>query len=241
MDPLMSPLDPAVKALCAKHGFVSTRCLGSGMFSLVFPGESKVDADIRTVLKFTLDKATYALLTRHRPWERSIHFPRLVKDHGIVGELQLDAVNKEPVYLLEIEHLERSMFSPLEPLADAVTKAFHRVGVRIMGSMDYLDMDKRTPQNVTAILREVATEELMLPVSIRHALLDLSRFAWEYRHPKGSNIGAGIDFHGENFMRRGNTLIFSDPIIDRHLHESYSGIEHDEEDTFREPLATVPA
>jgi hypothetical protein len=232
MASLFNTLAPDVRAILAEyrcHGRGARRLVGRGHFSAVFAYDN-------SVLKFTIDKASYTLCTKHRPWKRSKHFPKLIRDHGIVGEIQLDPVSRESVYLMELERLNWIFLDPYAPevgspqseLADHIVESFHNCGERILGSVDYLNMDNRTPQVVTAILREVAQEEdPLIPAPIRAALLDLSRFVWDYRSHHGSNVGAGVDFHRENFMRRGEMgeLVFSDPVLDRRIHESYSDRE----------------
>jgi len=221
---------PEVQEIVRK--FNLRRRVGFGHFSFVF----NHDGDEDTVMKLTCDPASYKLLADHAPYTRSPHFPKVVNDFGKVGETDLvteACASRESLYLVELERLyEDTYHKPAAVLAEIIRQEFHDAGVRLMGSINYYDMDQRHPATLAAILREMADgpESRISDPSIGYALRELAEFVMYYRpDPDRPERGAGVDLHGANFMIRTcntgideTTLVLSDPVLDRRIHEHYS-------------------
>lgn len=178
--------------------------LGRGTSSAVFDNGN-------SVLKLTTDAPSYYLL-RDYCAPQGPHFPTLIADHGMLNEDDDD----EPYYLVEVEKLTKVPRSGgyqgvRRRLLDRIYNALVAAGIYKAGNMSRADHQRLCA--VRAL--ETVADEFYASMSLGEALEDLARFLLNYE--------AQLDLHSANIMLRGETLVFSDPVISPTTINSISG------------------
>lgn len=161
--------------------------IGRGKFASVYDRG-------KTVMKLTADAHSYDFL-RLKAKGNPV-FPRVVTDHGMVGE-----VGGIPVFLLEMEKLkpvEKESFGArfADRFIRQYAAAYPALGAQYSNSWC----------SVEALCRMSELESF--PLRLRRGLLDLA----EFMAPRG----CVADFHLQNFMMRGEQVVLNDPIADHY-------------------------
>lgn len=220
--------DPVVKDLRRNHPVLEGRKLiGSGQFSGVFEGTRE-----GTVLKLSIDEASYLFHTDGFLKPSSHHFAQVTNNFGRVGtfttsknitrtalsnpiELQV------PIYLYEVELLQK--------IPQGTEN--HRLAKRL--TRDWRAQDERSrcedlrnrAKDIALHLRDNCYYQHDNR-SIMDAIDEIADFMLDY-NPNG----AFVDIHGANMMQRTDgTFVFSDPVGDLRIYNSHY--------TFR-PVATL--
>lgn len=170
----------------AAHPRISgLRCIGHGFFSVIYAQNAA------SVIKMTVDPATYALLTDPSEPKHPL-FPRVIKDHGIIGDY-----DGRDVVLLELERLV-----PLE-----TGSAAYRT-VRRICRMYHDGLDERGGAN--SLKRTICDHmyRRCIDPQLGEALWLVAGFVESY--------GCSLDMYVRNFMHRQTTreLVLSDLVAD---------------------------
>lgn len=211
--------DPVVKYLRKNHPILQGRKLiGSGQFSGVFEGTSE-----NTVLKLSIDEASYLFHTDSFLKPSSEHFAKAVYNFGRVGtfttsknvtrtalsnpiELQV------PIYLYEVEKLQKipqSTYNHL--LARRLTKDW-----REQDSLSRIEPLCGRAKDVAHRLRDRGYYQHDNR-SVMDAIDEIVDFMLHY-----NDQGAFVDIHGANMMQREDgTFVFSDPVGDLRIYNSH--------------------
>jgi len=189
----MSPVERLLPDLIPDHPLLKGRKeIGRGENSIVLEGDTvKGNARVFKVLTSPTDYAYYTAADR----PQGLHFPLLLKDHGIIGKAQ----SGYPMYLVEVERLY-----PLPGNSDV-----GRLAAKISSS--YFDAC-RVWRNLAHDMGLVALHHLAVtPMGWEDAMKDalgtLEKFSEDY--------GALPDLvKADNLMmRKDGTLVFSDPVF----------------------------
>lgn len=174
------------------------KLIGRGMFSAVFEGSTP-----DTVLKMTVDSVGYWLLNCCAAGVGGEHFPKVIKNHHDVGEVNVGKT-EFPVYLFEMERLVKlKVGSAAKKLARKISTSQLKIS-RASWSSD-----------VTGQLGELASVA-KLPETLRQAIRDVENFAGNYPN-------AQLDMHMGNFMQRENgDLVITDPMFDTDVFDAAS-------------------
>lgn len=165
--------------------------IGRGTFCAVY---DKGD----TVLKLTCDEMQYYYSTDYcRPQGR--HFPRLIKDHGEIGEQ-----GELGLYLFEVEKLKpvkRKLCS------ERTWKTYNNL---IQKANSYYNPFVFTRgmsiSDESRVVLEKLAEDKSFSAGLRDALNDVAYFI--------GNYGAISDMHRGNVMLRGQTIVLNDVVCD---------------------------
>lgn len=172
--------------------------LGSGTFCTVFDNG-------KTVLKLTCDDIQYGYSTDYCA-PKGRHFPKLIKNHGVVGEQ-----DELALYLFEVEKIQpikRGRHAPtaaktLQLLLEQSSFKYWETQCNMSRSGGHKSPVIRAKE-ISRITLEKCAESKKFSPGMRDALDLLSNFV--------ANYGASIDMHRANFMLRGKTLVFNDPV-----------------------------
>jgi hypothetical protein len=170
--------------LALKHALLVNRpVIGRGAYSVILAGEA-------SVFKLTIDGAAYALAEQQSSW-RSSALPEIRALHGTVGVIDCAV----PIYLFEMEHLDRLM----------VGSAERKTCLAIARQLRPFYKDGMTSAER---LRHVGARQS--DTSLAQGLGLLAGFL-EPRWP-----AVDLDLHSANFMRRPKTgeAVIADPFMD---------------------------
>lgn len=181
--------DPGVQRAKFHPALKGLRQMARGAFCSVY---DKGD----TVLKLTCDKIQYGF-SRDAYCPEGPYFPRLITDHGEVGETRgglsiylmemekLSAIgNRAPI---EVKRMRRSLLSQTER--------------HIRSGSTVREMKEESYKGLGNILNEGA-----LPAGLLDALDQVRDWM--------SNYECCVDFHAKNLMMRGDQLILNDIVCD---------------------------
>lgn len=169
------------------------KMIGRGWFCAVFDNGD-------TVLKLTMDTVQYGFYTDYfRP--QGQHFPTLIENHGVIGEQY-----ESSLFLVEMEKL-----TPLKRKADAPAAWDLRRNLIELIERLRSDVCDKIPLKITPVeynrlltdkVLSAAAESDMLTEDMREIMGEMASYAGCYQ--------AGLDMKRDNFMLRGDTLIFND-------------------------------
>lgn len=220
--------DPLVKEIRKNHPALAGRKLiGSGQYSGVFESDNE-----NTVLKLSIDEASYLFHTDALYRPDSHHFANVIHNFGRVGtfttsknvtrtKLTNPIELQVPIYLYEIERLHKiPQGTSNATLSRRIAKDW-REGDKQSQVPDYRSRAK----DIAHHLRDNAFYQHDNPTII-DALDELAQFMQDYDR-------AFVDLHGANMMQRADgTFVFSDPIGDDRIYNAHY--------TFR-PVTTLTA
>lgn len=187
--------DYAIKQLRTLPELAGKNPIGRGVFSAVFDG-SRPD----TVFKLTVDSVGYWFLNCAAARVEGKHFPKVIKNHGDVGEIKVGS-DKFPVFLYEIERL-----SPLKQGSEAKKTASWLV--RKQRSINWF--------GAGAQLKEIA-EVANISRGLKKAIQNVQNFTCYYDN-------ARMDMQMANFMeRRNGDLVITDPLFDVAVYDANLG------------------
>lgn len=209
--------DPDVKKIRQSHPALKGRKLiGSGQYSGVFESDNP-----DTVLKLSIDEASYLFHNDAFLRPESHHFSQAVRDFGRVGtfttsknvtrtKLTNPVELQVPIYLYEIEKLHKiPQGTPNSLLSRRIAKDW-RDGDERSQVIDYRPRAK----DIVRHLRDNAFYQHDNPTVI-DALEELAQFVQDYDR-------AFVDLHGANMMQRADgTFVFSDPIGDDRIYNAH--------------------
>lgn len=209
--------DPDVKKIRRDHPALSgQKLIGSGQFSGVFESGNE-----NTILKLSIDEASYLFHTDELLRPESHHFARVVRNFGRVGtfttsknvtrtKLTNPVELQVPIYLYEIEKLYKI------PQNTANSTISRRIA-KDWRTQDYLSscVDLRSrAKDIVHHLRDSAFYQYDNPTIIE-ALEEIAQFMADYDR-------AFVDLHGANMMQRADgTFVFSDPIGDDRIYNAH--------------------
>lgn len=211
--------DPIVKEIRRTHPELQGRKLiGSGQFSGVFEGSTE-----DTVLKLSIDEASYLFHTDSLLKPTSHHFAKFTKDFGNVGmfttskniprtKLSNPIELEVPIYMYEVEKLDKiEQKTDNATLSRRLTKDWRELDVRSR----YKCLVDRA-RDVAFHLRDIAFYQ-HVNKSVMDAIDELADFMKDYGKDK-----AFADIHGANMMqRKDGTFVFSDPVGDLRIYNSH--------------------
>lgn len=208
--------DPIVRKIRASHPMLQgQKLIGSGQFSGVFEGIAP-----NTVLKLSIDEASYKFHTRLKGHKSAKHFSRMTDDFGIVGtfttskNITRTALTNPielnvPIYLYEVEKLEK-----IKPKTDNRKLAMRLT--KDWRSIDHAALHEDYCKRVGKIVSVLADQDYYRSQpSILQSLDFIAEFMLDYD-------GAFVDLHGANMMQRDDgTFVFSDPVGDSRIYNSH--------------------
>lgn len=209
--------DKVVQNLRSTHPLLKGKpLLGSGTFSGVFEGSSE-----DTVLKLTIDEASYIFHTDELLRRTGQHFTKVLDNYGKVGTFTTSKNIKRtkitqpieldvPVYLYEVERLEKiPTTSEYSTLARKLSRDWRREACQ-SGDLE---------ENVRALhvvqhLRDNSYFQFEHP-TIMDALEEVGTFIRDYGE-------AFPDIHSGNMMqRKDGSFVLSDPIGDTRIYNAH--------------------
>lgn len=208
--------DPVVRAIRADHPMLQgQKLIGSGQFSGVFEGVAP-----NTVLKLSIDEASYKFHTRLKGHKSAKHFSRMTDDFGVVGTfttsknvtrtaLSNPVELQVPIFLYEVEKLGKiAPKTDNRKLAMRLTKDWR--------SIDHAALHEDYRERVGKIVSILADQDYYRShPSVLQSLDFLAEFMLDYD-------GAFVDLHGANMMQRDDgTFVFSDPVGDSRIYNSH--------------------
>lgn len=211
--------DPIVKDLRKSHPMLQGRKLiGSGQFSGVFEGVTK-----GTVLKLSIDEASYLFHTDGFLKPSSHHFAQVTDNFGRVGTfttsknitrtaLSNPVELQVPIYLYEVEMLQKI---PQSTANHRLAKRLTRDWREQDGLSTCVDLRSRA-KDIAHHLRDNAYYQHDNR-SVMDAIDEIADFMMGYNEG-----GAFVDIHGANMMQREDgTFVFSDPVGDLRIYNSH--------------------
>lgn len=195
---ILNPKHRGVRQAIAECGLDKLPLLGKGWFCMAFDNG-------KTVLKLTCDSVQASYYTdRLRPEGR--YFPRLVKDHGVVGEQY-----EYNLHLIEMEKLQAfGKRAACPDRAWGYRKTLLDLQIEYKAKLMDRHWHIKNPadyhRNLSAdVLYEMSCDE-RLTDGLQEACGQLSMFV--------SNFDAAMDFKPSNFMLRGKTIVLNDVMAD---------------------------
>lgn len=171
--------------------------IARGAFSAIFDGRKK-----DTILKMTIDDASYWLLNDPVVGVKHCRVPRVVENFGEIGEVRINGKGYA-VYLYEIERLVK-----IQRGTPAARLAKFLMG-RCQCCSDGSDSWWRDPEHAREVFRELSKDG-EITQSFRNAFARMADFC---RH-----VDCHIDLHSANLMRRPNgELVITDPIANMNI------------------------
>lgn len=216
--------DANIKSIRNNHpALKGKKLIGTGQYSGVFEGSNP-----NTVLKLSIDRASYVFHTSYMLDHQSSHITKVIKDYGIVGNFvtsknvtrtaysQPDELTV-PVFLYEVEKLDKiQMKTPNKLLSHRLTADWRKLNRREEDECEY-ECSKK------AIAELKAKEYMKGQESCIEALELITYFNFIYSD-------SFSDIHGANLMQRPNgEFVFSDPIGDLHLYCCHRAFRYDAE------------
>jgi hypothetical protein len=191
-----------VRAALKHPALVGKEIIGRGFFSLVF------DHTPETVLKLTADHTNYEIFCNERQILTSPHFPRMASNHGVVGETVNGLDHPLPIFLMEVERLEKVTIRGNRTCWN-ISQRICSVMAEIIHDIDYSRFPDESRTMLSAIICERVARRETIPGSIREAFEELSLFT-------ATLTDAEIDLHSANIMMRPATgeVVLSDPLCD---------------------------
>ena len=191
------------------------KLIGSGQFSGVFTSSNE-----DTVLKLSIDRASYVFNTHLRTAESNKHLPRVVFNHGQIGtfktnenarktKLSNPKIIEVPIYLYEVEKLYAVDGENIK-IARSLCQKWRKKELSLYQKHD----DETLFMRHLKILNAIEQEKLIEP-SAFNALAEAIYFTDEFKD-------SFIDLHSKNVMqRKDKTLVFSDLIGDTNLYNNH--------------------
>lgn len=209
--------DTVVKDIRQTHPALKGRKLiASGQFSGVFEGDTD-----GTVLKLSIDEASYLFHTDGFLRPSSHHFATIAHDFGCVGTfttsknvtrtaLTNPVELKVPIYLYEVEKLQKiKQCTANAKISRRISKDW-----RVQDHLSPVKDLRNRAKDIVRHLRDSAFYQHENPTII-DALDEIADFMMGYDQ-------AFVDLHGANMMQRADgTFVFSDPIGDNRIYSAH--------------------
>ena len=195
--------DWRVKLALRHEALQGKKCIARGVFSAIYEGSKP-----NTVFKVTVDSFGYWMLNCAYYGVKHKHFPRIIEDHGVIGEIKLGC-DEYPIYLFEMERLEKlEVGSGSRKVASGISSKSRRSIGKSYSRRCLGDNDR-----ASVVIGDMKKNTL-IPRSIRSALGQLTEFCVNYPN-------ASVDMHLGNFMQRKNgDVVITDPLMDGPLYDA---------------------